>query len=99
MWYAVISEDNDDSLNARLDARQAHLNRLTELRDEGRLLVAGPHPAIDTEEPGSAGFTGSLVVADFSSLEAAQEWAAQDPYMESGVYRHVAVKPFKLVLP
>lgn len=99
MWYAVISEDNDDSLRARLGARQAHLNRLTHLRDEGRLLVAGPHPAIDAEEPGSAGFTGSLVVADFPSLEAAQEWAAKDPYMYSGVYRHVAVKPFKLVLP
>jgi len=99
MWYAVISEDNDDSLNARLGARQAHLNRLTELRDEGRLLVAGPHPAIDAEEPGSAGFTGSLVVVDFASLEAAQEWAADDPYMDSGVYRHVVVKPFKLVLP
>jgi len=99
MWYAVISEDNDNSLNARLGARQAHLNRLTELRDEGRLLVAGPHPAIDAEESGSAGFTGSLVVADFPSLEAAQEWAAKDPYMESGVYRLVAVKPFKLVLP
>ncbi len=99
MWYAIISEDNDDSLNARLDARQAHLNRLTKLRDEGRLLVAGPHPAIDAEEPGSAGFTGSLVVADFASLEVAQEWAARDPYMESGVYRDVAVKPFKLVLP
>lgn len=99
MWYAVISEDNDDSLSARSDARQAHLNRLTQLKDEGRLLVAGPHPAIDAEEPGSAGFTGSLVVADFPSLEAAQEWAAKDPYMDSGAYCSVAVKPFKLVLP
>lgn len=99
MWYAVISEDNDDSLQARLGARQAHLSRLTDLRDEGRLLVAGPHPAIDNEEPGSAGFTGSLVVADFPSLEAAQEWAAEDPYIAAGVYRDVAVKPFKLVLP
>ena len=99
MWYAVISEDNDDSLSARSDARQVHLNRLTQLKDEGRLLVAGPHPAIDAEEPGSAGFTGSLVVADFPSLEAAQEWAAKDPYMDSGAYRSVAVKPFKLVLP
>ncbi len=99
MWYAVMSEDNADSLQARQGARQAHLSRLTELRDEGRLLVAGPHPAIDAAEPGSAGFTGSLVVADFPSLKAAQEWAAEDPYMAAGVYRHVAVKPFKLVLP
>jgi len=99
MWYAVISEDSDDSLQARQGARQAHVRRLTYLRDEGRLLVAGPHPAIDAEEPGSAGFTGSLVVADFPSLEAAQEWAADDPYMDAGVYRHVAVKPFNLVLP
>jgi uncharacterized protein YciI len=99
MWYAIISEDNDDSLQARQGARQAHLNRLADLRDEGRLLVAGPHPAIDAEEPGSAGFAGSLVVADFPSLAAAQEWAAEDPYMDAGVYRHVAVKPFKLVLP
>ncbi len=99
MWYAVLSEDNEDSLQARLSARQAHLARLTELRDQGRLLIAGPHPAIDTEEPGSAGFTGSLVVADFPSLEAAQEWAAKDPYIDAGVYSNVVVKPFKLVLP
>jgi len=99
MWYAVLSEDNEDSLQARLSARQTHLARLTELRDQGRLLVAGPHPAIDTEEPGSAGFTGSLVVADFPSLEAAQEWAAEDPYIAAGVYRKVVVKPFKLALP
>lgn len=99
MWYAIISEDNDNSLNARQGARQAHLSRLTDLRDEGRLLVAGPHPAIDAAEPGSAGFTGSLVVADFASLEVAQDWAAKDPYTIAGVYRTVAVKPFKLVLP
>lgn len=99
MWYAVLSEDNEDSLQARLSARQAHLARLTELRDQGRLLIAGPHPAIDTEEPGSAGFSGSLVVADFPSLEAAQEWAAKDPYIDAGVYSNVVVKPFKLVLP
>ena len=99
MWYAVLSEDNEDSLQARLSARQAHLARVTELRDQGRLLIAGPHPAIDTEEPGSAGFSGSLVVADFPSLEAAQEWAAKDPYIDAGVYSNVVVKPFKLVLP
>jgi len=98
MWYAVFSEDNDDSLSARLGARQAHLDRLTKLRDEGRLLIAGPHPAIDTEEPGAAGYTGSLVVIDFPTLEAAEEWAAKDPYIGAGVYRNVAVKPFKLVL-
>ena len=99
MWYAVISEDNDNSLQARLGARQAHFGRLTELRDQGRLLIAGPHPAIDAKEPGSAGYTGSLVVAGFPSLEAAQEWAAEDPYIDAGVYRNVVVKPFKLVLP
>ena len=99
MWYAIISEDNDDSLSARQGARQAHVSRLTDLRDEGRLLIAGPHPAIDAEEPGSPGYTGSLVVADFPSLEAAQEWAAEDPYIDAGVYRNVVVKPFKLVLP
>jgi len=99
MWYAIISEDNDDSLSARHGARQAHVSRLTDLRDEGRLLIAGPHPAVDSEEPGSDGYTGSLVVADFPSLEAAQEWAAEDPYIAADVYRNVVVKPFKLVLP
>ena len=99
MWYAIICEDNDDSLSARQGARQAHVSRLTDLRDEGRLLIAGPHPAVDSEEPGSDGYTGSLVVADFPSLEAAQEWAAEDPYTDAGVYRNVVVKPFKLVLP
>lgn len=99
MWYTVISEDNDNSLQARVGARQAHLGRLTELRDQGRLLIAGPHPAIDAEEPGSAGYTGSLVVADFPSCEAAEKWAAEDPYIDAGVYRNVAIKPFKLVLP
>jgi uncharacterized protein YciI len=99
MWYAVMSEDNDDSVSARLGARQAHISRLTELRDAGRLLIAGPHPAVDTGEPGSAGFTGSLVVVDFPSLEAAEEWAEKDPYKDAGVYRNVVVKPFKLVLP
>jgi uncharacterized protein len=99
MWYAVISEDIKDSLPRRTKARTAHLARLSALVDEGRLLVAGPHPAIDTENPGPAGFTGSLVIADFASLEEAEAWARDDPYVEAGVYANVIVKPFKRVLP
>lgn len=99
MYYAIISEDIEDSLSLRAQARPAHIDRLNKLKDEGRLLVAGPHPALDTPEPGEAGFTGSLVVAEFDSLEAAQSWADADPYVEAGVYQQVTVKPFKLVLP
>jgi uncharacterized protein YciI len=99
MWYAVISEDVENSLARRLDARAAHLARLSALVDEGRLLIAGPHPAIDTEDPGPAGFTGSLVVVDFPSLEDAEAWAREDPYVAAGVYQRVVVKPFKKVLP
>lgn len=99
MWYAVISEDNKDSLPRRAKARAAHLARLSELVDEGRLLLAGPHPAIDAEDPGPAGFTGSLVIVDFPSLEEAEAWARDDPYVEAGVYANVVVKPFKRVLP
>ena len=99
MWYAVISEDNKDSLDRRRAARAAHLARLTDLVDEGRLLIAGPHPAIDAEDPGEAGFTGSLVVVDFPSLEEAETWASADPYVEAGVYARVTVKPFRKVLP
>ncbi|QLE85953.1 YciI family protein [Shewanella sp. Scap07] len=99
MWYMIASQDVENSLEKRLSARPAHLARLQTLTDEGRLLVAGPHPAIDSEDPGSAGFTGSLVVADFASLEAAQAWADADPYIEAGVYAAVTVKPFKRVLP
>ena len=99
MWYAIISEDIEDSLSRRLAARDAHLARLKELVRMGRLLVAGPHPAIDTEDPGAAGFTGSLVIVDFPSLEDAQRWADDDPYIEAGVYENVVVKPFKRVLP
>jgi hypothetical protein len=99
MWYAVISEDIDDSLARRLGARAAHLARLTALVDEGRLLLAGPHPAIDTEDPGPSGFTGSLVVVEFPSLEEAEAWALEDPYVAAGVYERVVVKPFKKVLP
>lgn len=99
MWYAVISEDVENSLPLRLAARDAHLARLQELVTEGRVLIAGPHPAIDAEDPGPAGFTGSLVVVDFPSLEDAETWAEADPYVEAGVYSKVVVKPFKRVLP
>ncbi|HIJ22560.1 MAG: YciI family protein [Gammaproteobacteria bacterium] len=99
MFYAIISQDREDSLTARLQARPDHLSRLEQLRDQGRLLLAGPHPSIDSEDPGPAGFSGSLVVAEFASLEAAQSWAEDDPYIHAGVYQQVTVKPFKRVLP
>ncbi|PUB80280.1 MAG: hypothetical protein DBP02_21020 [gamma proteobacterium symbiont of Ctena orbiculata] len=99
MYYAIIAEDRDDSLEQRLKARGDHLARLKQLQDEGRLLLAGPHPMIDSEEPGSAGFSGSLIVAEFDSLESAKAWADADPYIEAGVYARVQVKPFKKVLP
>lgn len=99
MWYAIISEDVADSLNLRLDARPAHLQRLEQLKQQGRLLLAGPHPAIDSQDPGAAGFSGSLVVAEFDSLSDAQQWADDDPYVAAGVYQQVTVKPFKKVLP
>ena len=99
MWYAIISADVENSLPLRASAREAHLARLRELVSEGRVLIAGPHPAIDAENPGEAGFSGSLVVVDFPSLEEAQSWADADPYVEAGVYENVTVKPFKLVLP
>ncbi|GAB3105759.1 YciI family protein [Aestuariicella hydrocarbonica] len=99
LFYAIISEDIPHSLPLRKQARGAHLARLEALKAEGRLLIAGPHPAIDSEDPGEAGFTGSLVVAEFSSLEDAQKWADADPYIEAGVYAKVVVKPYKKVLP
>lgn len=99
MWYAIISEDNENSLPLRASAREGHLARLRTLAAEGRLLLAGPHPAVDAEVPGEAGFTGSLVIAEFPSLEDAKQWADQDPYVAAGVYREVKVKPFKQVLP
>jgi len=99
MLYAIISRDHDNSLEKRLAARPAHLARLETLRDEGRLILAGPHPAIDSNDPGPAGFTGSLVVAEFASLETARAWADADPYLSAGVYADVQVKPFKKVLP
>ncbi|MDF1782123.1 MAG: YciI family protein [Alcanivoracaceae bacterium] len=97
MWYAIISEDVADSLPLRKQARAAHLARLEQLQKEDRLLVAGPHPATDSDDPGEAGFTGSLVVAQFASLEQAQAWADVDPYIDAGVYAKVTVKPFKKV--
>ncbi|MFT6917004.1 MAG: hypothetical protein ACJAWL_003355 [Motiliproteus sp.] len=99
MYYAIISEDVENSLEKRLAARPDHVARLIALKDEGRLLVAGPHPAIDAEDPGPAGFTGSLVIAEFESLATAQSWADADPYIAAGVYAKVIVKPYKKVLP
>ncbi|GAB2779771.1 YciI family protein [Halomonas shantousis] len=99
MLYAILSEDIKDSLERRQSARPDHLARLEKLRDEGRLVLAGPHPAIDADNPGDAGFTGSLVVAEFDSLQAARDWADADPYVAAGVYAKVVVKPFKKVLP
>ncbi|MDD5631169.1 MAG: YciI family protein [Methylococcales bacterium] len=99
MLYAIFGEDIEDSLGKRMSARPAHLKRLQDLLDEGRLVLAGPHPAIDTDNPGDAGFTGSLVVAEFDNLQAAQQWANADPYIDTGVYDKVTVKPFKKVFP
>lgn len=99
MYYAIIAEDVENSLEQRLQVRLAHLARLQELKDEGRLILAGPHPAIDSMDPGPAGFTGSLVVAEFPSQRAAEAWATADPYVAAGVYARVCVKPFKKVLP
>ncbi len=99
MLYAIISEDIENSLEKRLSVRPAHVERLQQLKTEGRLVLAGPHPAIDNEDPGTNGFTGSLIVAEFESLEVAQQWADSDPYIRAGVYKQVTVKPFKKVLP
>ncbi|MBK1734544.1 hypothetical protein CKO15_04430 [Halorhodospira abdelmalekii] len=99
MWYAIISHDVEQSLPLRQQARPDHLARLEQLREEGRLLLAGPCPAVDSEDPGEAGFLGSLVVAEFDSLAAAQAWAEADPYVTAGVYKGVEVRPFKALLP
>jgi len=97
MWYVIFSQDVENSLEKRMGVRAAHLERLQLLQDEGRLLTAGPMPAIDSENPGEAGFTGSTVIADFNSLEEAKAWADADPYVAAGVYANVIVKPFKKV--
>ena len=99
MLYAFISQDVANSLEKRMSVRDQHIARLNQLKDQGRLIIAGPHPAIDSPDPGDAGFTGSLIVAEFDSLESAQAWADDDPYIAAGVYEKVIVKPFKLVLP
>ncbi len=99
MFYSIISTDVEDSLEKRESARPDHLARLEKLKSEGRLLLAGPHPAIESNDPGEAGFTGSLVIAEFESLAAAKAWADSDPYVDAGVYEQVLVKPFKKVLP
>ncbi len=99
MWYAIYSHDRPGSLEARLEARPAHVERLEALLDDGRLLLAGPRPAIDSPDPGPAGFLGSLVVAEFDSLEDAQAWADADPYVAAGVYESVEVTPFLRVMP
>ena len=99
MYYAILCDDVENSLPLRMKARPAHLARLQTLSDQGKLMAAGPHPAVDTLEPGEAGFTGSLIIAEFDSLEAATAWADSDPYVDAGVFGKVTVKPFKLVLP
>lgn len=99
MWYAIVGLDNENSLSARQSVRPAHVARLTQLLGEGRLLLAGPFPAIDAEDPGPAGFEGSLIIAEFEDLESARAWAQADPYMAAGVYREVSVRPFRQTLP
>lgn len=99
MLYAIISEDVENSLEKRLKARPKHIERLQELQNQGRMVLAGPHPNIDCEDPGDTGFSGSLIVAEFTSLEEAQQWADADPYIEAGAYAKVIVKPFKQVFP
>ena len=99
MWYLIIGADVEHSLAARKSARPAHLARLQELSDAGRLKLAGPLPAVDAEDPGDAGFTGSVIVAEFDSLDQAKAWAANDPYVEAGVYDSILVKPYRHVLP
>lgn len=99
MLYAIVGEDHPDTLAARMAARPAHIGRLNALQEAGRLIMAGPFPAIDAPDPGPAGFSGSLIVAEFASLDAAKSWADADPYVTAGVYIKVTVKPFKKVLP
>jgi uncharacterized protein YciI len=99
MLYSIVGIDNADSLEARMAVRGEHVARLNALREQGRLIIAGPNPAIDSEDPGDAGFSGSIIIAEFESLQAAEDWAGDDPYTKSGAYASVMVKPFKKVLP
>ncbi|MCZ6565688.1 MAG: YciI family protein [Gammaproteobacteria bacterium] len=99
MLYAIISQDVENSLEKRKSVRDQHIARLNELKNQGRLIIAGPHPAVDSPDPGDAGFTGSLIIAEFESLPAAQSWADADPYIAAGVYENVLIKPFKQALP
>jgi len=99
MWYAIVAEESPETLEKRLKARGDHLARLNELQQEGKLLLAGPFPAIDSNDPGPAGFTGSLIIAEFDDLQSATEWANADPFVNEGVYTHVTVKPFRKTLP
>ena len=99
MLYAIIAQDIESSLSKRMEARPSHVARLNELKDEGRLILAGPHPSIDVSEPGDAGFSGSLIVAEFDDLQQARQWADSDPYVTAGVYSSVVIKPFNKVLP
>lgn len=99
MWYVILGKDSENSLEQRLKARPEHLQRLESLRADGRLLVAGPMPAIDSPEPGQAGFTGSLIVAEFQDQQEAEEWANADPYRQAGVYQSIEIYPFLRVLP
>lgn len=99
MLYTFVCQDVENSLEKRLSVRPAHVARLVELQEQGRLIAAGPNPAIDGEDPGPAGFTGSIIIAEFNSLEDAQAWADADPYIAAGVYENVTVKPYKMVLP
>lgn len=99
MLYAIISEDIENSLPKRLPVRPEHVARLQALQNEGRLVLAGPHPALDTESPGEAGFTGSLIIAEFDDLQVAEQWAKADPYVKAGVYAKLTIKPFKKIFP
>jgi uncharacterized protein len=99
MLYSIVGIDNPNSLDARMAVRSEHLARLQELLAQGRLIIAGPNPAIDSDDPGAAGFSGSIIIAEFDSLQAAEDWADEDPYVKSGAYASVMVKPFKKVLP
>ncbi|HUV23457.1 MAG TPA: YciI family protein [Gammaproteobacteria bacterium] len=99
MLYSIVGIDNANSLEARMAVRNEHVARLKDLLDQGRLIIAGPNPAIDSEDPGDAGFSGSIIIAEFDSLKAAEDWAADDPYIKSGAYASTMVKPFRKVLP